>query len=184
MTRLLEAAGYEVLLDKVPRISAALGDGPREYFFGEDPYHATSIHRVRVLKAGEDVSSCILAATGGATGIHEHSALTRNDECLVAVGPFFCSLRLPGLELIWSLQVDQITCFGVYHSERHHCYIVHGELDISRVSYDGKRVWSAGGKDIFTGEFTVLDDHSRVVDFNGETYDVALSTGRIRIVEP
>jgi hypothetical protein len=48
---------------------------------------------------------------------------------------------------------------------------------------DGRVVWSASGKDIFSEGFALHDDHAEVVDFNHETYRIDLATGRSSIVK-
>ena len=92
---------------------------------GLSPILATFYH---VSTEGSVISSCILTAVGGATGIHDHSALICGDSCIIAVGPFMCSLHIPSLDLEWKAEVDWATCFGVYYSAKHHCLISHGEL--------------------------------------------------------
>ncbi len=93
-----------------------------------------------------------------------------------------CALTLPSLDLAWSVAVDDATCFGVYHSLKHDCYVSHGELSVARVSLDGAVVWSAGGKDIFSEGFVLHDDYAEAVDFNREKYRINLVSGDSVIV--
>jgi hypothetical protein len=125
----------------------------------------------------------MLTASGGASTVHAHSALVHDGSVIVAVGSHVCALRLPGLDLGWSVVVDQATCFGVYYSAKHDCYISHGEIEVSRVALDGRIVWSANGKDIFSEGFALHDDYAEVVDFNHETYRIDLATGRSAVVK-
>ena len=150
----------------------------KEHVLSEEAYRPSSQHSITVSTEGSAVSSCILTAVGGATGIHEHSALICGDSCIVAVGPFMCSLRIPSLDLEWKAEVDWATCFGVYYSAKHDCLISHGELFIARVEYGGEILWTSGGKDIFTGEFKLFDDYIEVTDFNDESYRFDITTGR------
>jgi hypothetical protein len=146
-------------------------------------FEPSSRHSVETVDAKGHCRSCMLTASGGASGVHDRSALVHDATVIVAVGPHLCALRLPALELDWSVEVDAATCFGVCYSAKHDCYVSHGELEIARVALDGKIVWSAGGKDIFSEGFALHDDHVEVVDFNHETYRIALSTGKCSIVE-
>lgn len=139
--------------------------------------HPNSRHSVRVIDAGGASNLCLLTAAGGASGVHEHSALLHGRRVVVAVGPYMCALSLPSLDLEWSVNVDDATCFGVYYSSKHDCYVSHGELTVARVSLDGEMIWAAGGKDIFTEGFTLREDDAEVVDFNHERYRVDLTTG-------
>ena len=153
-------------------------DCRKEYRLNEEAYKPSSQHFISVSTQGSVMSSCILAAVGGATGIHDHSALICGDSCIIAVGPFMCSLRIPSLDLEWKAEVDWATCFGVYYSAKHDCLISHGELVIARVEHGGEIVWSSGGKDIFTGEFKLFDDYIEVTDFNDESYRFDITTGK------
>lgn len=152
-----------------------------EYDLTDKNYAPSSRHAVRVEKNDAEVASCILLAGGGASGVHEQSGVIHEDSCLVAVGSFVCLLRLPRLDLCWSAEVDDATCFGIYHSMEHGCFISHGELEVARLSYDGRVVWSAGGRDIFTNGFRLRADYVEVVDWNGEQYRVDLATGQIEL---
>lgn len=144
--------------------------------------HPTSRHAVEVVDCAGASRQCVLVAGGGPSGVHPHSAVVHDRRLMVAVGPHLCALGLPKLDLHWSVAVDDATCFGVYYSAKHDCYVSHGELAVARVALDGTIVWSAGGKDIFTEGFTLRDDDVEVVDFNHEKYRIDLATGRCSLV--
>jgi hypothetical protein len=133
---------YKVIISNDDTYNSGSADNlhsyDKEYLLGEDFYRPSSQHSVTIRTEGSVVSSCILAAVGGATGIHEHSAIICKDSCIIAVGPFMCSLLIPSLDLEWKAEVDDATCFGVYFSEKHNCFISHGELDIARVEHGAK----------------------------------------------
>ena len=151
----------------------------REYQLDDRLYKPSSIHAVRVLSDDSEVATCILLASGGATSIHDHSGVIHDDSLILAVGPFIVSLSLPTLELNWKTQSDYATCFGVYHSEKHHCYISHGELEVARVSYTGKIDWVQSGADIFTNGFIVTDDSIKAIDFRNDAYEWNIEDGRL-----
>ena len=141
-------------------------------------YAVTSRHAVFVTCGNKIVAKCILLAGGGASGIHEHSAIVREDSCIVACGPFMASLTIPTLKLNWATQTDDATCFGVYESREHSCLFSHGELLIARVSYDGTIVWNAGGADIFTNGFRIRGNVIHAIDFYDREYLIDIETGR------
>ncbi|MEZ0385592.1 MAG: hypothetical protein ACAI34_00895, partial [Verrucomicrobium sp.] len=118
----------------------------------------SSCHRVEVYEGDHRLDQAQLETSGGATGVHDHSAVVADDTVFVACGPYITALRLPELELQWSTQVDEATCFGVYLNTRHFCLVSHGELSIARVNFDGSLVWQAMGKDTFSGTFATLED--------------------------
>ena len=153
-----------------------------ETFLGETNYRASSRHLVAITDGTTVVASRMLLANGGATGVHAHSAIVRDDTCFVAVGPFVCALALPSLEVFWSTQADQATCFGLYESTTYASLISHGELEIARLAYSGEIIWSSGGRDIFTEGFELHDHTAEAVDFAGTRYRIDLATGRSEIV--
>jgi hypothetical protein len=148
-----------------------------EYSLGDASFRPSSQHSIAVRNGDDVLRSCILLTDGGATGIHEYSALIHDRSCIIAVGPFMCSLQLPSLELSWKTEVDSATCFGVYYSAKHNCFISHGELEISRVEPDGKVLWQTGGADIFTNGFELHDNHVEAVDWNDKRYRMKMDTG-------
>ncbi|MEK6256314.1 MAG: hypothetical protein N2C13_03225, partial [Chloroflexota bacterium] len=143
----------------------------------------TSKHAVNIQdKQGSPISSCILLSSGGGPGIHENTAITHDDSIIIAVGAFLACLSVPSLKLKWETQADEGTCFGVHHSTIKQCYISHGELEISRLNYDGEIEWKFSGKDIFTGELNIVGDTIEVSDFNNENYAIDINSGKGRLI--
>jgi hypothetical protein len=150
------------------------------YALGE-PSSPTSAHSAHYGEP-EWRHSCLVLASRAPTTIHSQSGLLHDDQCILAVSNFLVALHLPDLSLSWASDVDSASIFGVYHLPQMQSYIVHGELDIARVAYNGHSLWSSGGKDIFTKGFTLYDHHIEAVDFNDEKYLIDLETGRSRLV--
>jgi hypothetical protein len=157
------------------------GTYQRRYILGK-AHLATSAHGIKYGEP-EVLHSCLLMASGGPTSVHPRSALLHHARCIVAVSSFLVGLQLPDLDLVWQVQVDTASCFGVYHLPQYESYLSHGELDIARVSYDGEILWSSSGKDIFTNGLAVYDAYIEVVDFNNEKYHIDLSTGHCELVK-
>jgi hypothetical protein len=160
------------------------GDGkvsrhyPRELRLDRDGnYRASSRHGVLCTAEGLN-ESLLLSTAGGATGVHEHSLLLVEDACLVAVGPHMVCLSLPHLELQWSREADDATCFGIHLAPDGRSLISHGEMTIARISLAGDSIWRVGGADIFTGDFSVHASFVRAEDFYGTVYRFDLETGR------
>jgi hypothetical protein len=143
----------------------------------------SSRHSVEVVDANGASTTCLVTAVGGASRVHEHSALLDGHRLIMAVGPYICALSLPKLALEWSTAVDDATCFGVYYSAKHDCFVSHGELSVARVSLGGAVVWSAGGKDSFSESFTLYDDYAEAIDFNHEKYRIDLASGDCVILQ-
>ncbi len=143
-----------------------------EYVFDRG-YCPNSKHGITCCETETLVGSALIAASGGGTGIHQHSIALLPDRCFVAVGPELVCLSLPKLELLWHRQVDQATCFRVHFAPDRARLIIHGELEISCWTIDGARLWSVGGADIFTGHFEVHADHVAAEDFYGNRYRIS-----------
>ncbi|MFO1042265.1 MAG: hypothetical protein U0941_10800 [Planctomycetaceae bacterium] len=174
----------EIRIDNDPSFSFGSVDTPHaydhSYRLDDEPYSPTSLHTVSVIQEDETiVASSILGATGGASGVHEHSAIIHANCLLIAVGPFVVSLELPTLTLNWKVKTDSATCFGVYHSANNRCYISHGELDVAGVSYDGSIMWSNSGADIFTNGFSVSQNQVTAIDWNEDKYVWDIATGQL-----
>jgi hypothetical protein len=154
----------------------------REYCFVKE-YRPVSKYGVVCREAEGATHSCILLAAGGASRVHEHSAIVLNRSCLVGVGDMLCCLSLPSLDLRWATKVDTATCFGVYYSPEHDCLLSHGELEVARVSLSGEIVWSASGKDIFSEGFQIVGDYVEAIDFNHEVYRIDITTGQCALIQ-
>lgn len=66
-----------------------------------------------------------------------------------------------------------MTCFEIFYLEKD--YLVHGELDITRLDKNGKIIWQNSGKDIFTtlegkDDFCLTETEIIAKDWNYEKY--------------
>ena len=147
-----------------------------EYFQGDingDRYYPTSKHGIRIFENDEEIRSAIVCETGGATGIHEESALINgNDLYLCCCDNVYC-LSIPNLDLKWNKRLDPATCFGIYSFKGD--FIIHGELQISRIDLDGNQKWTFGARDIFVTEdgsdsFKIKEDKIHLKDWMGYNY--------------
>src|SRR4051794_33603776 len=110
---------------------------------------------IRVLKQTELLKSAIIGSIGGGTGIHKNSVLYEDARVLICCSDSIFCLSVPELVLLWRTQADPATCFEIYKYQD--SYIVHGELEISRLDKDGKIIWQNSGADIF---ITITGEHS------------------------
>jgi hypothetical protein len=177
----IQVAGFELEIRDEPAYSPGSADKPRtyahEYLLCSESV-ITSRHGI-VCRRGEVVGgSAVLLAGGGGSGVHEHSIAVLDNRAYVAVGDYVVCLELPALTLVWNTKADSATVFGVHLSRANDGILVHGELDITRLTLDGKTVWSVSGADIFTGDFSVDDERVRAHDFEGRAYVFDVRTGR------
>lgn len=145
---------------------------------GESP---NTIYVVECWERVGRVRSCKISVGMGASGFTRDSAFIHRGACIIGAGNQMLSLSLPDLDLHWVTEVDMASCFGVFHAPKHESYVSWGELEIKRISYAGKVIWSASGKDIFTNGFEILQDTIEVVDFNNERYRIDILTGKIEV---
>ncbi|MGJ5204935.1 hypothetical protein [Bradyrhizobium sp. HKCCYLR20261] len=123
--------------------------------------------------------SVVFGAGRGPTTVHQHSAVELNGRLFLAIGNQVVCLDLQTAKIEWSLEVDWASCFGVYWDDGHHALISHGELQISRLSLKGEKIWATDGRDIFTEGFRCLPMAIEVIDFNQEVYQLDYLTGRV-----
>lgn len=65
------------------------------------------------------------------------------------------------------------TCFGIFKYKED--YIIHGEVEITRLSNDGKIIWQQSGADIFTSlnsekEDFVISEYILATDWDNRKY--------------
>jgi hypothetical protein len=145
------------------------------YFSEGAEEYPTSKHAVKVYLEDQVIYSCILIGSGGATGLHQNSSLIDDDRLVICCCDSVFCLSLPNLDLRWKVQADQATCFQVFKLQED--YLVHGELQITRLDKAGKVKWQLGGADIFVSlggedEFKLERDHIMLTDFGRRIYKI------------
>ncbi|UWU79856.1 hypothetical protein N2603_15725 [Bradyrhizobium huanghuaihaiense] len=140
-----------------------------------DDADLNSVHGVRA----DGKWSAVFGASGGPSGIYQHSAIEVDRHLYLAVGDQVVCLDLVTGSKNWSRRVDQATCFGVYWDCAHKALISHGEVQISRLSLSGDEIWSATGADIFSEGFRCLANGVEAVDFNQSVYLFDYASGAI-----
>jgi hypothetical protein len=122
----------------------------------------------------EIISNAIMIGTRGGTGIHDHCYYILESSILICVSNFVFCLSLPELNLIWKLDVDWSSVFGIYKMNED--FITHGEIDISRINIKGKLVWQHSGSDIFVlpgseNSFKIIDNLVICKSWDGREYN-------------
>jgi hypothetical protein len=138
-------------------------------------YSPSSKHAVEVYQDTERIASAILLGTAGGTGVSEDSFIVDSNDLIVRCSDMLYSLSLPILDLTWMTQADQATCFSIHRYKD--SFITHGELSICRFDFNGNKLWSFGGHDIFVSlegpaAFTMCNDFIELTDFNGSRYKI------------
>ena len=143
-----------------------------EYIESNDEFGINQ-HGIRIFKDETEISSAIICEHGGGTGTHKNSYLIKDNSIRICCGFMIYSLNIPILELDWKKQLDMATCFGIYEFEDD--YIIHGELEISRLTKSGDIKWQFSGRDIFVNingkkEFEIIGKTIKLIDFGNYEY--------------
>ncbi len=163
--------------DQIIEVFNEEADSPNNYsltyFSGDENDYQVSHHGIRVFQNGIEKVSCLLIGSGGATGIQENSSLIQENRLVVCCCDTIFCIKLPTLQLNWKLKADLATCFQILPLNED--FIVHGEVEISRIDRNGSVKWSFSGHDIFVSmdeniSFELLSDHILLHDFIGNRY--------------
>ena len=117
--------------------------------------------------------SAVIRSNGGKTAIHDTSEIIESDRFLICCSDTVFCLSIPDLTLLWRTKADTGTCFEIYKYQE--SYIIHGELEISRLDKHGKILWQQIGADVFTtldGEdnFVLTDNYILATDWENNKY--------------
>ncbi|QOG03947.1 hypothetical protein [Flavobacterium sp. MDT1-60] len=148
-----------------------------KFFFHEDYYqenfNTTSKHAIIIKEFETEISNAIIGEIGGATGVYDNSFIIENDKIWICVCNKIYCLEIPSLELIWQKEFDHFTNLSIYKLEKD--FVLHGELEILRITREGEIVWRFGGRDIWINpegktEFNIEDNVIRLFDFESNEY--------------
>ena len=147
----------------------------KHYFGNGGEEYPTSKHGIKIFNDENEISSCIIIGSGGATGIYGNSSLINHDQLVICCCDTVFCLTVPNLSLKWKTQADQSTCFQVFKKEED--YIVHGEMQVTKLNKEGLKIWEFGGADIFVSidneeEFKLEDDGILLTDFAKTKYKI------------
>jgi hypothetical protein len=146
------------------------------YWQEEDQlYSPSSKHAVEVYKEGQKIESAILLGIHGTTSVTNDCYVLSDDSLTIRCSHKIYSFSIPSLQLHWMTQADWATCFSIHRYKD--SFITHGELSICRFDFNGNKLWSFGGRDIFISlygpsAFTMCDDFIELTDFNGSRYKI------------
>lgn len=139
-------------------------------------YRCNDLIGVKVYQNGILINSALIGvSSGGRTSISGSSSIIEEDRLVLCCSNTICCLSVPEMKMLWQTEADTATCFQIFKYEED--YIVHGEMDISRLDKNGVIIWQASGEDIFVmqddGEgFTMKEDHIYAKDFCGKEYKI------------
>jgi len=142
----------------------------------DSEYVPTSTYGIRVYKVYKDdiFKSAVIMATGGATRVAQDSVIIDGQNLLLTCcNKVFC-FQLPDLNLNWMIIADMATCFSIFQYKD--SYLIHGELEITRLGQSGRIIWQVGARDIFVNmdhygsTFNMHDEYIELMDWQGYRY--------------
>ena len=145
--------------------------------YQDDENCRKSIHGIKIYQDRKLINSAIVASWGGCTTIHSNCVLIDDCNILICCGDSIFCLELPSLDLLWHVKSDDATCLEIFSMPNG--YIVHGELEITRLDKKGNVVWKISGADIFVTKDGIDGfeiDKSCIIakDWNNDVYKISL----------
>jgi hypothetical protein len=133
---------------------------------------------------GEKSTRTVLIRAFGFSSGRSNSGVLLGNLLIVAVGNRVCGLEVPRLAVKWHVEADPSAVFGVHEIPGVDIdVIVHGELELLRLSTLGEVRWRSGGKDILTGDLQFIGESIVISDFEGNKYRFHLTDGRSELLK-
>lgn len=144
-----------------------------EYFDEVASIRHRSKQGIRVTREGIELASVIICETAGGVTTHAHSAVVTEDSILICCSDKIYSLSIPELTLNWKRKIDKVACFAIYPF--YGDFLIHGELQITRIDKEGNEKWSFTARDIFVTPdgkeaLTLTEGKIKLRDWQGYEY--------------
>ncbi|MGZ3840337.1 MAG: hypothetical protein ACXVMS_13780 [Flavisolibacter sp.] len=142
-------------------------------YFNKSEYIYPSAYGIKVFDDNKLLKSAIIGSNAGGTYIHSSSAVIEDDRVVICCADTIFCLSIPNLELLWRCEGDDATCFEIFKHDD--SYIIHGEIEISRIDAKGNIMWQRSGGDIFTtpdglDTFIIAKDYILATDWKYRKY--------------
>lgn len=149
-----------------------------QHYKNEQVYRPTTQIGVKLYDGENIISNALISSTGGASGIHKTSQIVTNNSITICCAESVFNLSIPKLKLQWISKADDATCFQIFRYKED--FIIHGELNITRLASNGEIMWQNSGADIFTTEkgednFRIENGIIQVSDWNNQLYKFTLN---------
>lgn len=104
--------------------------------------------RIKIFENNKEIYQYLIETNGIVGDVIQESYLIDKKSLLLCYFDTLFKFSIPDLKLLWKVKVDEACCFGIYQLEED--YLIHGELEISRINRDGEIIWQKTGGDIWT----------------------------------
>ena len=130
---------------------------------------------VRTFENSQEISNAIICENGTTNGLTENSFIINDNKIWICISNKIYCLEIPSLKLIYHKKLDSVTNFTIYKFKDD--FIIHGELEIFRITQLGDIKWSFSGKDIWVNiegkqEVEIKDDRIKLIDFENNEYEI------------
>jgi len=175
--RLIDEFGYDP--DSVDNVNSY----KKFYSAGNyNDYLNSSKHGIHIFDGEGLLNSACICAFGGKTGIHPNCLILEAHQILACCADSVFCLTIPDLNLSWVTKADTATCFEIFKHEDD--FIVHGELEITRLNKNGKIIWEFSGSDIFTtptgrNDFKLEGSRIEAINWEGIKFVIDAPTGNV-----
>ncbi len=142
------------------------------------------------LESGKDHKRLYSFDDGAPNAVSAHSALCIGSDIIYVHGSYAARLDVANWRIAWRVEAAWISCFGVFDDpDDANAVIIHGEMEITKLSLNGDALWKVDGADIFTepdrGSGLVFQNHTVIArDWNGWTYTIDTATGQVSVQKP
>lgn len=145
-------------------------------------YQITAKLAILVSFNNEEITSAILCDIGPYAGLSERTFLIDDEHLYICFTDDLYCFNIPNLALIWKKRVDYCVNHGLQKIQND--LLVHGELEIIRISKLGKIEWRFGGLDIWVNkdglpEVTILADRIKLIDYESNCYYIGFDGNTI-----
>jgi hypothetical protein len=176
--------GEYILVLTNPAFESSGGEGTDscEHFHVVDESRCSSIFGIDIFRKDRKIASAAIGSSGGSSVLHETAMVVEKDRILLCCSDSVFCLSIPLLALLWRTKADAATCFQIFRYKE--SYIVHGELEISRLDQNGNILWQRSGRDIFVtpdGQECCLlaEQHILATDWEYNRYVLDYENGQI-----
>lgn len=171
---------FEIEIFDDPNYTLNSVDNLKQYekvYFDEkhqgEKFHPSSKYGIVIKESETEISSTLICEIGWTTNVSDNSFIMENDMIFISIANKIYCFKIPSLELIWNKEFDTFANFSIYKLEED--IIIHGELEIFRITKGGTIIWSFGGRDIWVNtegqpEITIENNTIRLFDFESNEY--------------
>ena len=177
----IENATYKIAIVKDETFTLdSVDNKPYDYIFNPVGFRRSDFYMAYSINIDDGIGKKRIALIGSAYGRVDNSAVMEDDTLIVLANTILVSIDCRTISMkSHEIKSDTIPFFkvllGIYRFDN--AYIVHGEIDILKLSPAFEIEWSYSGGDIFITQdgscpFRIENDIIHLTDWNGRKYAV------------